>query len=116
VAKVIHNHPTFEDHNRCLFEVNDDVGDGDESKYVDDDKDDFIEDDFDDDETLKDDKLKRRARLMSRSVIETIHGNAVTATTADIAGIQFSPTPLPPYIPYTPFRVNMSIRSFKHQV
>lgn len=53
MAKVIHNHLTFEDHKRCLFEVNDDVGDGDESEDVDDDKNDFKEDDFDDDETLK---------------------------------------------------------------
>jgi len=42
--------------------------------------DDYMEDDFDDDVTLKDEELKRRGRLMARSVISTIHRNAVAAT------------------------------------
>jgi len=86
-----------------------------ESEEVGDD-DDYMEDNFDDDATLKGEELKRRARLMARSVISTIHGNAAAATTAAIAGVEFIPTPLPPYTPYTPYRRNVSIRSFDHCV
>jgi len=87
-----------------------------ESEEVGDDDDDYVEDDFDDDATLKGEELKRRARLMARSVVSTIHGNAAAATAAAIAGVEFTPTPLPPYTPYTPYRQNVSIRSFDHRV
>jgi len=112
---VVRNHMTFEDHKRCLFEV-DDAADGVESEEVGGDDDDYMENDFDDDTTLKGEELKRRARLMAQSVINTIHGNAAAATAAGIAGVEFSPTPLPPYTPYTPYRQNVSIRSFEHRV
>jgi len=114
---VVRNHMTFEDHKRCLFEIDDDnAADGAESEDVGDDDDDYKEDDFDDDVTLKKDELKRRARLMARSVIQTIHENAAASTAAAIAGVEFTPTPLPPYTPYTPYRQNVSIRSFEHRV
>ncbi|CAI6348469.1 unnamed protein product [Macrosiphum euphorbiae] len=109
---------TFEDHKRCLFEVDDDdnAADGTESEEVGDDDDDYMEDDFDDDVTLKGEELKRRARLMARSVIQTIHENAAADTAANIAGVEFVPTPLPSYTPYTPYRENVSIRSFEHRI
>ncbi|KAL4098327.1 hypothetical protein QTP88_022961 [Uroleucon formosanum] len=112
---VVRNHMTFEHHKRCLFEVDDDDGasDGSESEEVGDDYDDYEEDDFDDDATLKSEELKRRARLMTRSVISTIHENAITAA---ITVVEFTPTPLPPYTPYTMYRENVSIRSFEHRV
>ncbi|XP_015376492.1 PREDICTED: uncharacterized protein LOC107170813 [Diuraphis noxia] len=116
---VVRNHMTFEDHKRCLFEVDgENAVDGAESEEVgEDDGDDYMEDDFDDDTTLKVEELKRRARLMARSVITTIHENAAAATTAAaIAGVEFTPTPLPPYTPYTPYRQNVSIRLFEHRV
>ncbi|KAL4089074.1 hypothetical protein QTP88_024147 [Uroleucon formosanum] len=114
---VVRNHMTFEDHKRCLFEVDgDNAVDGTESEEVSDDDDDYMEDDFDDDVTLKGEELKRRARLMARSVVSTIHKNVAAATTAAIAGVEFTPTPLPPYTPYTPYRQNVSIRSFEHRV
>lgn len=75
---------TFEDHKRCLFEVDDDVDDGGDSEEV--------GDDFDYDAVLNDEELKLRARLMVRSVIETIHGNAAAATVANIAGVKFTQT------------------------
>jgi len=51
---------TFEDHKRCLFEIDDDdAGDGAESEEVGDTEDDFEEDDFDDDYTLKDLRMMR---------------------------------------------------------
>lgn len=113
---VVRNHMTFEDHKRCLFEVDDDdnAADGAESEEVGDD--DYMEDDFDDDATLKGEELKRRARLMARSVIQTIHENATAETAANIAGVEFVPTPLPSYTPYTPYRENVSIRSFEHRI
>ncbi|CAI6348108.1 unnamed protein product [Macrosiphum euphorbiae] len=115
---VVRNHMTFEDHKRCLFEVDDDdnAADGTESEEVGDDDDDYMEDDFDDDVTLKGEELKRRARLMARSVIQTIHENAAADTAANIAGVEFVPTPLPSYTPYTPYRENVSIRSFEHRI
>jgi len=93
-----------------------DAVDGTESEEVGDNDDDYMEDDFDDDATLKGEELKRRARLMARSVISTIHGNAAAATAAVTAGVELTPTPLPPYTPFTPYRQNVSIRSFEHRV
>jgi len=118
---VVRNHLTFEDHKRCLFEIDDDdddddVNDGDKNKvnevYNDDDYDDDDDDDFGgdgDDVEWKDREMKRRALSGFQSIIKVIHQNATT--TIDDSTIQ-----LPPYTPYTPYRVNMSIRSFKHQV
>jgi len=113
---VVRNHVTFEDHKRCLFE-DESTGDGDESEELGMDVDDFDDGDFGDDHEWKNLEMRRRARLMARSVVDTIHGNA--ATPAIIAGVKFTPTPLPPYTPYTPYtpyRQNVSIRSFEHRV
>nr|GFD53942.1 hypothetical protein [Tanacetum cinerariifolium] len=96
---VVRNHMTFEDHKRCLFEV-EDAGDGDESEELGTDDDDFDDGDFGDDDEWKDVEMRRRARLMARSVIDTIHGNAAAATTAAIAGVGYTPKPLPTYTPY----------------
>jgi len=112
---VVRNHMTFEDHKRCLFEV-DDGGDGDESEELGTDDDDFDDGDFGDDDERKDVEMRRRARLMARSVIDTLHGNAAAATAAAIVGEKFTPIPLPSYTPYTPYRENVSIRSFEHRV
>jgi len=95
---VVRNHMTFENHKRCPF------------------KDENAEDVLDDDVTLKDDEMKRRARLMGRSVINTIHEYATAATAANIVDGKFVVTPLPSYTLYTPCRENVSIRSFKHCV
>jgi len=54
--------------------------------------------------------MKRRALSGFQSIIKVIHQNATTNDD------QTSTIQLPPYIPYTAYRVNMSIRSFKHQV
>ncbi|KAL4142076.1 hypothetical protein QTP88_004604 [Uroleucon formosanum] len=112
---VVRNHLTFEDHKRCLFEVND-VADGIDSEVVGDDDDDYDDADYDfgggDDEEWKDREMKRSALLGFQSVIKAIHQNATTTTDDNHS----STIQLPPYTTYTPYRVNMSIRSFKHQV
>ncbi|KAF0735906.1 DNA pol B 2 domain-containing protein [Aphis craccivora] len=105
----------FESHDRCLFE-DDDAGDGDESEELSTDDDDFDDGDFGDDDEWKDVEMRRRARLMARSVVDTIHGNAAAASATAIASVKFTPIPLPTYTPYTPYRKNVSIRSFEHRV
>ncbi|KAL4097431.1 hypothetical protein QTP88_022213 [Uroleucon formosanum] len=112
---VVRNHLTFEDHKRCLFEVND-VADSIDNEVVGDDDDDYDDADYDfgggDDEEWKDREMKRSAFLGFQSVIKAIHQNATTTTDDNHS----STIQLPPYTTYTPYRVNMSIRSFKHQV
>ncbi|XP_050066338.1 uncharacterized protein LOC126555457 [Aphis gossypii] len=113
---VVRNHMTFEDHKRCLFEDEDDAGDGDESEELGMDDDDFDDGDFGDDHEWKDVEMRRRARLMARSVVDTIYGNAAAASAATIVGVKFTPTPLPTNTSYTPYRENVSIQSFEHRV
>jgi hypothetical protein len=109
---VVRNHLTFNDHKRCLFE-NDDDDDKDkvnEDVFTDDDDYNFGGGGGGDDEEWKDREMKRSALLGFQSIIKVIHQNASTNDN------QTSTIQLPPYNPYTPYRVNMSIRSFKHQV
>jgi len=114
-GRVVRNHLTFEDHRRCLFEVND-VADGIDSEVVGDDDDEYYDVNYDfgggDDEEWKDREMKRSALLGFQSVIKAIHQNATTTTNDNHS----STIQLPPYTTYTPYRVNMSIRSFKHEV
>jgi len=117
---VIRNHLTFDDHMRCLFDDNDDDDDDHDGL----DADDYCDKEFD----------ASRGRLIARDcariVIKRIHRNA--AITAIPSTTQHPPpTPPPPplsiqqqqqqqqqqsYMPYTAYRENISIRSYKHQV
>ncbi|KAE9522883.1 hypothetical protein AGLY_016694 [Aphis glycines] len=110
---VVRNHMTFEDHKRCLFE-DDDPGDGDESEELGTDDDDFDDGDFGDDDEIS--GRTRRARAEGPIVVDTIHGNAAAASAAAIAGVKFTPIPLPTYTPYTQYKENVSIRSFEYRV
>jgi hypothetical protein len=94
------------DHKRCLFET--------DNVVVDDD------DDVDDDESDSE-RQKRVAVRCSRAVVDCIHRQSATATTTTTTTTTSgdddnTATSLPPYNPYTPYRLNTSIRSFKHQV
>ncbi|XP_025407209.1 uncharacterized protein LOC112681162 [Sipha flava] len=92
----------------CLFEA-DDVDDDDDSGDV----------SGDDDKTVRE---KRVAMRCSRAVLDSIHRRlstttttTTTATTSTNDGHETS-TSLPSYKPYTSYRLNACIRSFKHRV
>uniref|UniRef100_A0A2S2R2L2 Uncharacterized protein n=1 Tax=Sipha flava TaxID=143950 RepID=A0A2S2R2L2_9HEMI len=89
------------DHKRCLFET-DNVADDDD-------------DDNGDDDESDSERQKRVAVRCSRAVVDSIHRQSATTTTTT-SGDDNIATSLPPYKPYTPYRLNASIRSFKHQV
>ncbi|XP_060848275.1 uncharacterized protein LOC132927701 [Rhopalosiphum padi] len=103
---VIRNHLTFEDHKRCLFAVDDD--DDDES------------DERDDEFNARTSKLI--ASSCAQQVIARMHTAATTAASATTSSTSSPPPPPPPpmtrrsYEPYTPYRENVSIRSFKHKI
>lgn len=98
---VIKNHLTMADHKRCLFEMHD-VDDVDVSEDDDD-------DDDDDNDEDGEERRKRVAVHCSQAVVEDLYRQNAAA---DITAL----SPHPPYIPYTPYRLNVSIRSFRHQV
>lgn len=94
---VIRNHLTFDDHKRCLF-ANDYDGDDDGSAET----------------GAHAEKLI--ATECGRRVVDHIH------LCASISAAPMVTLPPPPpqqqqfYMPYTPYRDNVSIRSFKHQI
>lgn len=108
---VIRNHLTFADHKRCLF----------------------ADDDDDDDEVLDSDEPdvefdvsigKLNASKCARGVIARIHRDAAS-TSAGATSSTLSALSPPPsqqqqqqqsYNPYTPYRENVSIRSYEHQL
>lgn len=93
---VIKNHITFNDHKQCLFAEDSDSDD--------------IEGRVDNDMMKK----KKNALLCAAEVIKNIHRIAAIDPVIDIT----TPYPHqhPVYTPYTPYRENVSIRSFNHQV
>ncbi|XP_025405022.1 uncharacterized protein LOC112679445 [Sipha flava] len=96
---VIRNHLTLADHKRCLFETHNVDGDGSDERNDDDD---------DDDDESDEERRKRLAVECSQAVVQNIYQqNAGNVTML---------SPHPNYMPYTPYRLNKSIRSFKHQV
>lgn len=117
---VIRNHLTFADHKRCLFAKDDD--------------DDEVSDSDELDDELNVSMGKLVAIKCARGVIARIHGDAAStsarATSSTLIALPLSPHPLTPpppppaqklqqqqyYNPYTPYRENVSIRSYEHQL
>ncbi|XP_050066055.1 uncharacterized protein LOC126555136 [Aphis gossypii] len=108
---VIRNHLTFDDHKRCLFAADND-----------DDDDDVESDERDDEFDAHMGKLI--ASSCARQVIACLHAAAAAAAAASTTPSTSYPLPPPPPQPltqqsyelYTPYRENVSIRSFKHQM
>jgi len=107
-GNVIRNHLTFDDHKRCLFAADND------------DDDDDVESDERDDEF---DALMGKLIALSceRQVIACLHAAAAALTMPSISYPLPPPPPPQPltqrsYELYTPYRENVSIRSFKHQM
>lgn len=99
MGHVIRNHLTFAEHKRCLFANVDDGADSDER-----------DDEFDASTG------KMIAVESARLAVARIHQNASTASTT-----HSSPSPVHPshsysYMPFTPYRENVSIRSFNHEL
>lgn len=104
---VIRNHLTFVDHKRCLF-----AGDDDDDEVLDSD-----ETDVEFDVSMG----KLNASKCARGVIARLHRDA-TSTSVGATPSTSRALPLPPaqqqqsYNPYTPYRENVSIRSYEHQL
>jgi len=91
---VIKNHITFDDHKQCLFAED---SDSDDNESV-------------DNEVMK----KTHAVLCAAEVIKNIHRIAAIDPVINITTPSLHQHPV--YTPYTPYRENVSIRSFNHQV
>jgi len=106
---VIRNHLMFDDHKRCLFAVDND--------------DDDVESDERDDE-FDAHMGKLIASSSARQVVACLHAaEAAAISTTPSTSYPLPPPPPPPqplthrpYELYTPYRENLSIRSFKHQM
>ncbi|CAI6374232.1 unnamed protein product [Macrosiphum euphorbiae] len=100
---VIRNHLTFAEHKRCLFA---DVDDDAESDECDDEFDANMGKMFAADSALK--------------AVAQIHRNASTGSTNSsttvAAAAATHPSHVYSYMPFTPYRENVSIRSFKHEL
>ncbi|KAL4153646.1 hypothetical protein QTP88_001479 [Uroleucon formosanum] len=99
---VIRNHLTFAEHKRCLFA---DVDDGAES--------DERDDEFDAN------MGKMIAADSALKAVSQIHRNASTSathSTTAAAAVVLPPAHSYSYMPFTPYRENVSIRSFKHEL
>ncbi|CAI6377346.1 unnamed protein product [Macrosiphum euphorbiae] len=98
--RVIKNHLTFADHKRCLFA---DVDDDEESDKRDDEFDGSMGKIFAADSALK--------------AVTQIHRNAaISATHSTQASTVTWPFHVYSYMHFTPYRENVSIRSFKHEL
>ncbi|KAE9523308.1 hypothetical protein AGLY_016256 [Aphis glycines] len=96
---VIRNHLTFVEHKRCLFaEDVDDV----ESYECDDEFDGNVE--------------KMIAANSALKAVTQIHRIASTPAASPSTAVTPSPAHCYSYMPFTPYRENVSIRSFKHEV
>jgi len=97
---VIRNHLTFDDHKRCLIAVDSDECDDQFDAHM----------------------GKLIASSCARHVIECLHEAAATASTTQSTSYPLPPPPPPQplaqqsYELYTPYRENVSIGSFKHQM
>ncbi|CAI6375126.1 unnamed protein product [Macrosiphum euphorbiae] len=100
---VIRNHLTFAEHKRCLFA---DVDDDAESDECDDEFDANMGKMFAADSALK--------------AVAQIHRNASTGSTNSSTTVAATavthPSHVYSYMPFTPYRENVSIRSFKHEL
>ncbi|XP_060881599.1 uncharacterized protein LOC132953068 [Metopolophium dirhodum] len=100
MGHVIRNHLTFAEHKRCLFA---DVDDDAESDECDDEFDASMGKMFAADSALK--------------AVAQIHRNASTSATRSTAAAAVTPpSHVYSYMPFTPYRENVSIRSFKHEL
>ncbi len=96
---VIRNHLTFAEHKRCLFANDvDDV----ESYECDDEFDGNVE--------------KMIAVDSAMKAVAQIHRIASTPATSPPTAVTPSPSHCYSYMPFTPYRENVSIRSFKHEL
>lgn len=68
----------------------------------------LFETDDEEEEEEKEGEQRKRAQVLGRSVIEAIHRNANNNDSNRSA--------LPQYIPYNPFRANVSLKSIKHNL
>ncbi|CAI6373236.1 unnamed protein product [Macrosiphum euphorbiae] len=101
---VIRNHLTFAEHKRCLFADVDDDAESDE-----------CDDEFDAN------MGKMIAADSALKAVAQIHRNASTgstnsSTTVAAAAPVTHPSHVYSYMPFTPYRENVSIRSFKHEL
>jgi len=96
---VIRNHLTFAEHKRCLFADVDDDAESDE-----------CDDEFDVS------MGKMIAADSALKAVAQIHRNASTSATHSKTAAVTSPSHVYSYMPFTPYRENVSIRSFKHEL
>jgi hypothetical protein len=96
---VIRNHLTFAEHKRCLFA---DVDDGTDSDERDDGHDACMG--------------KMIAADSALKAVTQIHRNASTNSSTTVAAAVTHPSHVYSYMPFTPYRENVSIRSFKHEL
>lgn len=87
-SHVVKNHLTFDNYKQCLFEDDDDNDDGDD---------------------FEEETKRQRARDGAYRVIESLNQQHSVGD----ASLTISP---PVYAPYTDYRINVSIRSFKHEI
>ncbi|XP_015376732.1 PREDICTED: uncharacterized protein LOC107172457 [Diuraphis noxia] len=100
MGHVIRNHLTFAEHKRCLFADADDDAESDE-----------CDDEFD--ATMG----KMIAADSALKAVAQIHRNAsIPATHSPHSSTITPPSNVYSYMPFTPYRENVSIRSFKHEV
>ncbi len=94
---VIRNHLTLAEHKRCLFADVDDEAGSDESE-----------------DELDSDTGKMIAADSALKAVAQIHRNASTSATNSLSTTH--PSHCYTYMPFTPYRQNVSIRSFKHEL
>jgi hypothetical protein len=120
---VIKNHMTFDDHKRCLFANENDGGGGDDDDDDGGGGNDEVEEEDDGRmlalqgaQTILD-NMHRNAAAAAVSVIDTsMSGAASTSSAIVIPTNPSSTSPVRPVYVNTPYRVNVSIRAFKHQL